>query len=297
MDGSCLRWACTRTPHRLWRGRARRSWRTDQTRRLYLCNPPCSSTCRDLSHFQCFSALSRSFYMELQSIRPLRTACSGVPEGVWQHLFQGVFRCPTRVQEMGSCSRADPWREASNCKVYLLAPTEKKELDQFLKENLETGWICPSKSPMASLVFFIKKKDSTLQLVQDYWALKVMTVKNKYPLPLTSALINKLSPSHTLFLWTVLWTLSYRNNDLLIISIDHILSDRWSYLTDDLMFPYISLTCARRILWILLTCFRHVLHTAYARHSFLMLRISCLQHALLMTYACLPYCLHAYFTI
>jgi len=53
---------------------------------------------------------------------------------------------------------------------------------------------------MASLVFFIKKKDSTLQLVQDYWALKVMTVKNKYPLPLTSALINKLSPSHTLFL-------------------------------------------------------------------------------------------------
>jgi len=73
-----------------------------------------------------------------------------------------------------------------------LALTEQKELDQFLKENLETGRICPSKSPMASPVFFIKKKDGTLQLVQDYWALNAMTVKNKYPLPLISELINKL---------------------------------------------------------------------------------------------------------
>jgi len=45
---------------------------------------------------------------------------------------------------------------------------------------------------MASPVFFIKKKDSTLQLVQDYQALNAMTVKNKYPLPLISKLINKL---------------------------------------------------------------------------------------------------------
>jgi len=85
-----------------------------------------------------------------------------------------------------------PGEKASNCKVYPLAPTEQKELDQFLKENLETGRICPSKSLMASPVFFIKKKDGTLRLVQDYRALNAMTVKNKYPLPLISELINKL---------------------------------------------------------------------------------------------------------
>jgi len=73
-----------------------------------------------------------------------------------------------------------------------LAPTEQKELDKFLKENLETGQIRPSKSLMASPVFFIKKKDGTLRLVQDYRALNAMTVKNKYPLPLISKLINKL---------------------------------------------------------------------------------------------------------
>ena len=45
---------------------------------------------------------------------------------------------------------------------------------------------------MASLVFFIKKKDRALCLVQDYQALNAIMVKNKYPLPLISELIEKL---------------------------------------------------------------------------------------------------------
>ena len=64
--------------------------------------------------------------------------------------------------------------------------------DAFLKENLKTGRIRPSKSLISSPVFFIKKKDGSLQLVQDYQALNAITVKNKYPLPLISKLINKL---------------------------------------------------------------------------------------------------------
>jgi len=45
---------------------------------------------------------------------------------------------------------------------------------------------------MAAPVFFIKKKDGSLRLVQDYRALNSMTVKNKYPLPLISELILQL---------------------------------------------------------------------------------------------------------
>jgi len=45
---------------------------------------------------------------------------------------------------------------------------------------------------MAAPVFFIKKKDGSLQLVQDYWALNSMTVKNKYPLLLISKLVSQL---------------------------------------------------------------------------------------------------------
>ena len=79
-----------------------------------------------------------------------------------------------------------------SCKVYPLAASEQKELDTFLKENLESSWIHPSKSPMASPVFFIKKKDSALFLVQDYRTLNAMTAKNKYLLPLIPELIAKL---------------------------------------------------------------------------------------------------------
>ena len=82
--------------------------------------------------------------------------------------------------------------EPKSSKVYLLSPVEQKELDSFLEENLCTRQIRPSKSPMAALVFFIKKKDGSLQLVQDYQALNSMTVKNKYPLPLISELVSQL---------------------------------------------------------------------------------------------------------
>jgi reverse transcriptase-like protein len=45
---------------------------------------------------------------------------------------------------------------------------------------------------MASPVFFIKKKDGSLRLVQNYRALNAIMVKNKYPLPLISELITQL---------------------------------------------------------------------------------------------------------
>jgi hypothetical protein len=51
-----------------------------------------------------------------------------------------------------------PGAQPKGCKVYLISVTEQSELDRFLTENLETGHIRPSKSPMASPVFFIKKK-------------------------------------------------------------------------------------------------------------------------------------------
>src|SRR5882724_6386392 len=78
-------------------------------------------------------------------------------------------------------------------KLYPLAPVEQKQLDEFLNKNLKSQCICPSKSPMESLVFFIKKKDGSLHMVQDYQKLNVMTVMNTYPLPLVPDILNKVS--------------------------------------------------------------------------------------------------------
>ena len=49
-----------------------------------------------------------------------------------------------------------------DCKIYPLGQTEQEELDKFLDEQLRTRWIRPSKSPMASSFFFVKKKDGSL---------------------------------------------------------------------------------------------------------------------------------------
>ena len=47
-------------------------------------------------------------------------------------------------------------------KTYNLTPEEQTELDKFLKENLDKGYIEPLESPMASPFFFVKKKDGKL---------------------------------------------------------------------------------------------------------------------------------------
>ena len=73
-------------------------------------------------------------------------------------------------------------------RMFSLSPTEQ-ELNEFLRENLANGHICPLKSPIRAPMFFIKKKEGSLHLVQDYWKLKI---KNSYPLPLVSNMLTRL---------------------------------------------------------------------------------------------------------
>src|SRR6266481_2277955 len=41
-------------------------------------------------------------------------------------------------------------------------------------------------------MFFVKKKEGSLHLVQDYWKLNEITIKNSYPLPLVSNMLTRL---------------------------------------------------------------------------------------------------------
>ncbi len=70
--------------------------------------------------------------------------------------------------------------------------TEGSALTEFLNEQLQKGYIRPSKSPYASPFFFIKKKDGKLRPVQDYRKLNALMVKNRYPLPLIPEIIDKV---------------------------------------------------------------------------------------------------------
>ena len=51
-------------------------------------------------------------------------------------------------------------------KMYNLTPQEQIELDKFLKENLDKGYIWPSQSPMASPFFFVDKKMENFDLAK-----------------------------------------------------------------------------------------------------------------------------------
>ena len=90
-------------------------------------------------------------------------------------------------------------------KNYNFTPEEQIELDAFLKENLEKGYIHHSESPMASPFFFVKKKDRKLRPCQDYWYLNDWTVKNAYPLPLISDIMDKLKGAKYFTKFDVHW--------------------------------------------------------------------------------------------
>ncbi|THH21307.1 hypothetical protein EUX98_g8414 [Antrodiella citrinella] len=79
-----------------------------------------------------------------------------------------------------------------NCKIYPMSPKELEALNEFIDENSRKGYIRPSKSPMASPFFFVSKKDGSLRPCQDYRYLNEGTVKNAYPLPLISDLVEQL---------------------------------------------------------------------------------------------------------
>jgi len=77
-------------------------------------------------------------------------------------------------------------------KIYLLSRVEREEVQEFVKDQLRKGYIRPSKSPQMSPVFFVLKKDGKKRMVHDYWYLNSWTVKNNYPLPLISDLIDSI---------------------------------------------------------------------------------------------------------
>jgi len=77
-------------------------------------------------------------------------------------------------------------------KVYPLSREEREEVREFVKEQLRKGYIRPSKSPQTAPVFFVGKKDGKKRMVQDYRYLNEWTIKNNYPLPLISDVLENI---------------------------------------------------------------------------------------------------------
>jgi len=77
-------------------------------------------------------------------------------------------------------------------KVYPLLREERKGVREFIRKQLQKGYIWPLKSPQMVPVFFVGKKDGKKQMVQDYQYLNEWTIKNNYPLPLISDVLENI---------------------------------------------------------------------------------------------------------
>ncbi|GKG09979.1 hypothetical protein Tco_0338725, partial [Tanacetum coccineum] len=78
---------------------------------------------------------------------------------------------------------------------YQLAPSERKELSEQLKELSDKGFIRPSSSPWGAPVLFVKKKGGSFRMCIDYQELNELTVKNHYPLLRIDDLFDQLQGS------------------------------------------------------------------------------------------------------
>jgi len=81
--------------------------------------------------------------------------------------------------------------------LYNLSETELGVLKEYIDKNLQSGFIRRSKSPAGSPILFVKKKDGGLRLCVDYRALNAITVRDRYPIPLISEILDRLRRAKT----------------------------------------------------------------------------------------------------
>ncbi|KAF7783141.1 hypothetical protein Agabi119p4_2517 [Agaricus bisporus var. burnettii] len=133
--------------------------------------------------------------LEDKEIRSIDSVEQAVPKRF--HRFLKVFK----QKESERMPTRKPWDHAIELKegfkpkkgkIYPLSPNEREEVQAFVKDQLRKGYIRPSKSPQTSPVFFVPKKDGKKRMVQDYRFLNDWTIKNNYPLPLISELIDTM---------------------------------------------------------------------------------------------------------
>ncbi len=77
--------------------------------------------------------------------------------------------------------------------IYSLNEVELDTLRGYIETNLANGFIRPSTSPAGSPILFVKKPGGGLRLCVDYRGLNMITVKNRYPLPLVGESIDRLA--------------------------------------------------------------------------------------------------------
>ena len=113
------------------------------------------------------------------------------------HDFADIFQVTEKqsLPERGPHDHAidlEPGQQPSFRKLYSMSSAELNVLKVYLDNTMKAGIVHKSISPAASPVMFVLKSDGSLQLVIDYRCLNDIIIKNCYPLPLISDMLNRL---------------------------------------------------------------------------------------------------------
>jgi hypothetical protein len=110
--------------------------------------------------------------------------------------FNDVFAEPEGLPPHRQYDHAVTLEEGAsppNVKPYRYSPMQKDEIERQVQEMLRTGVITHSMSPYAAPVLLVKKKDGSWRFCIDFRRLNLITIKNKFPLPIVDELLDELA--------------------------------------------------------------------------------------------------------
>ncbi|XP_076284028.1 uncharacterized protein LOC143210757 [Lasioglossum baleicum] len=136
---------------------------------------------------------------KIDNFNGIDTDIDGPDKGALINLLNGfsesfVIGTPTGRINTGELliKLIDPNRTVQR-RPYRLSPNERQTVRDKVSELLSAGIIRPSCSPFASPIILVNKKDGSDRLCVDYRELNSNTVPDRYPLPLISDQIQRLS--------------------------------------------------------------------------------------------------------
>ena len=87
----------------------------------------------------------------------------------------------------------EPGKILPSGRLYPLSRDELELLKEYLEEMVRNGKIRPRKGRAGAPIFFAKQPNGKLRIVVDYWGLNAITIKDKYPVPLMTTLVEQVA--------------------------------------------------------------------------------------------------------